>query len=88
MVTLIDFYADWCGPCQAMKPVLKKFEEENKGKIEVKEIDVDANEDISQKYGIMGIPTFVIEKDGKEVARKSGAMPYDYFKSWVESNSN
>jgi thioredoxin 1 len=82
---LIDFFAEWCGPCVAMKPVLAKLEAEMTGKFTVKRIDVDHNEQMASQYGVMGIPTFVIQKDGKEIARKSGAMPYEIFKSWVTS---
>ncbi len=85
MFTLIDYYADWCGPCQAMRPTLEKFEAEYKGKIEIKRVDVDKNEQLAMQASIMGIPTFVISKDDKEVARKSGAMPYELFKVWVDS---
>lgn len=82
---LIDFFAEWCGPCVAMKPVLEKLESEMKDSLSVKRVDVDQNEQMAAQYGVMGIPTFVIQKDGKEIARKSGAMPYELFKSWVST---
>ena len=85
MFTLVDYYADWCGPCQAMRPTLEKFETEYKDKIEIKRVDVDKNEQLAMQAGIMGIPAFVISRDGKEVARKSGAMPYEVFKVWADS---
>lgn len=73
MVRLLDFHAAWCGPCQAMKPVIKELEAELAGKIEVVEIDVDENPDESAKYGVMSIPTFIVLKEEKEVGRKTGA---------------
>ncbi len=72
MTKLMDFFAAWCGPCQAMKPVINELEKELKGKVEVEEIDVDKNSAEASKYGVMSIPTFVVLKDGKEVGRKIG----------------
>lgn len=85
MLELIDFYADWCGPCKIMSPIFEELAQEYKGKIELKKIDVEANGEMAAKYGIMSIPTFVLVKDGKEVDRKIGAMPKDVVKSWLDS---
>lgn len=85
MWSLTDFYADWCGPCQAMKPALEKFEAEYADKVTVKRVDVDKDQTLAVQNNVMGIPTFIIHKDNKEVDRKSGAMPYEMFKSWVDS---
>lgn len=71
-IKFVDFWAAWCGPCQMMKPVLAQLEKELEGKIEFVEVNVDEDNVTASKYGVMGIPTFVIEKDGKEVARKTG----------------
>ncbi len=84
--TFIDFYADWCGPCQIMKPTFAELEKEYAGKIEFKKVDVETDSAMAAQYGIMSIPTFVILKDGKEVARKLGAMPKDSLKSWLDSS--
>lgn len=86
--TLIDFYADWCGPCQVMKPVFADIEKDYTGKIEFKKVDVDADSAMAAQYGIMSIPTFVILKDGKEISRKLGAMPKEALKSWLDSSLN
>ena len=72
MVKLLDFWAPWCGPCRVMNPVLAEIEKELAGKIEVEKINVDENQEKASKYGVMSIPTYVIEKDGKEVGRKIG----------------
>jgi thioredoxin 1 len=68
-VVLMDFAADWCGPCKMQDPIIKELEEKFKGKVEFKKIDVDANMDISSKYKISAVPTLVLEKDG-EVFKK------------------
>lgn len=86
MIQLVDFYADWCGPCQAMKPIFADVEKEYEGKMEFKKVDVEEDSAMAQKYGVMSIPTFVILKDGEEVARKMGAMPKEALKSWIDSN--
>lgn len=86
MFQMIDFYADWCGPCKAMKPIFEEVEKDYAGKIEFKKVDVDADGASAGQYGVMSIPTFVILKDGKEVSRKIGAMPKDILKSWLDSS--
>ena len=71
---LVDFYADWCGPCQSMAPVLKEVAGELKGKVKIIKIDVDKNQSVAQKFGVRGIPHFVLFKSGKVVTQKSGMM--------------
>lgn len=72
MVKLLDFWAVWCFPCKTMEPVLEELEKELKGKVEIEKINVDENPQRAAQYGVMSIPTYVIEKDGKEVARRIG----------------
>lgn len=71
-VKLLDFWAAWCGPCKIMEPVLEELEKELKGKVEIEKINVDENPGKASEYGVMSIPTYVIEKDGKEVGRRIG----------------
>lgn len=69
---LIDFYAEWCGPCQMAAPIIDKLSEEYKDKVVIGKVDVDANQDLAQKYGVMSIPTMIVFNDGKEVDKKVG----------------
>lgn len=75
MIKIIDFWAPWCNPCRIMEPVLAELEKELAGKIEIVKINVDENSDQAQKYGVMSIPTYVIEKEGQEIGRKVGVTP-------------
>ncbi len=86
MLILKDFYADWCGPCQAIKPVLEKLIKDYSGKITLEEINVDENPAAAQKYGVMSIPTLVLEKDGQELTRKLGALVEKDLKAWLDSH--
>mgnify|MGYP000751180701 CR=1 FL=1 len=86
MIQLIDFYADWCGPCKVMEPIFKELEKDYQDKVEFRRVDVDVENAFSSQYGVMSIPTFVILKDGKEVSRKIGAMPKEIIKNWINSN--
>jgi len=69
---LVDFYADWCGPCKAMAPVVETLAEEYEGKAKVGKINTDENQDIAMEYGIMSIPTFLVFKGGKAVKKMIG----------------
>ncbi|HLC93719.1 MAG TPA: thioredoxin [Patescibacteria group bacterium] len=87
MIQLLDFYADWCGPCQVMKPIFKEIEKDYEGKVEFRQVDVETDGAAeAAQYGVMSIPTFVILKEGKEVSRKIGAMPKDVLRNWIDNN--
>lgn len=86
MLTLIDFYADWCGPCRAIKPVIEAVMKGYEGKVELKKIDVDQNLADAQKYGVINIPTLLLLKDGNEVDRKVGLLSEEALKSWLDAN--
>ena len=70
--TIIDFYADWCGPCKMMSPIIDEIAGELQEKAKVGKINVDENQDLAMEYGIMSIPTLIIFKQGKEVKRLLG----------------
>ncbi len=72
-IVLVDFYADWCGPCQMMSPIIEKIAEENKD-IVVGKINVDEEEDLAVRYNVISIPTFIVIKNGEEVNRIIGAV--------------
>ncbi len=84
MVTLLDFYADWCGPCKMMDPILEDLKKELNGKVSFDKINVDEQTEKASQFGVMSIPTFVVMKDGKEVDRMVGYMPKDQFKKKLE----
>lgn len=86
MYQLIDFFAEWCGPCHAMKPVFEQLEKDYAGKVQFKTVDVDVDGAMAEQYGVSSIPTFVLLKDGKEAGRKIGASSKDAMKSWIDSN--
>jgi len=84
---VVDFYADWCGPCRMMTPVIEQLAGEYAGKVKIGKLDVDANQDLAIRYGVMGIPTLGMFRDGKMVDRlvgyPGGAAP---IKAWIDKN--
>jgi thioredoxin 2 len=72
---LVDFYADWCGPCKVMAPMLDELARERMGSLLVAKLDTDRNQEAARRYSITGIPTLIAFRQGKEVAREIGAVP-------------
>ena len=81
---LVDFFADWCGPCKMMAPVVEQLAEELEGKAKVGKLNIDENMDIAEKYRVMNIPTFLIFKDGQEKERIVGAVSKNELKNNLE----
>src|SRR3989338_5826038 len=71
---LVDFWAEWCGPCRIMSPILDEVAPAYKGKLKIGKLNVDENQDAPSKFGVMNIPTMILFKSGKEVERIVGAM--------------
>jgi thioredoxin 1 len=72
---LVDFWAEWCGPCKMIAPIVDELSTELHGKLRVAKMDADLNQDVLQQYGIMGIPTLILFKDGHAIERITGFMP-------------
>src|SRR6478609_2093522 len=86
-VTLVDFWAEWCGPCKALAPVIDALADEHVGKINVMKLDIDSNPLTAQKYGIKGIPTVLVFKNGQVVDRVVGAQPKDAFNRVIATHT-
>ena len=81
---LVDFWAPWCGPCRMVGPILEKIARENAGKLIVAKVNTDENQEWAGKYGVQGIPTILMLKDGKIVHRQVGASPEPMLKETVK----
>lgn len=86
-LVVVDFFATWCGPCRVFGPILEKVASEIND-IEIFKVDVDQNEKTAKKFGIMSIPTIVLLKDGKEIARNIGLMNYEDLIEFIQAHQN
>ena len=82
---LVDFWAEWCGPCKQIAPSLDEISEELDGKMSLAKVNIDENPETPSKYGVRGIPTLMLFKDGEVTSTKVGALPKGKLKEWVES---
>jgi len=83
---IIDFYADWCGPCKMVAPILEELAKEYAGKITVAKVNTDENSDVSYAYRIMSIPTLILFKDGKDINKMIGALPKEDLKAFIDKS--
>jgi thioredoxin 1 len=81
---LVDFWAEWCGPCRAIAPALEELAAEYGGKITVAKVNIDENPQTPTNYAVRGIPTLILFKDGKPAATQVGALPKSQLKTWID----
>ena len=83
---LVDFWAEWCGPCKMFAPILDDVAREYEGRLTIAKLDIDHNQETPGRYGIRGIPTVILYKDGQAHAQKVGAMSKSQLKAFLDSN--
>lgn len=82
---LVDFWAEWCGPCRQLSPLVDELSKDMADKLDVYKVNIDKNPETPTQYGVRGIPTLILFKDGKPVATKVGSLPKSSLYEWVES---
>jgi thioredoxin 2 len=81
---LVDFWAEWCGPCRMVSPVLDKLAREREGAVKLVKVDVDKNPGLSRRFDVQAIPTLMVIVDGKVAARQAGAAPAEALRRWLD----
>jgi thioredoxin 1 len=84
---VVDFWAAWCGPCRMVSPIIDSLGKKYQGKIKVVKVNVDENQELAMKYGIMSIPTIMLFNNGKFVDSSIGAAPAEYYEKFLKSNN-
>lgn len=84
---LVDFWAEWCGPCRQIAPALEEISKSLDGQVSIVKMNVDENQVSPSKFGIRAIPTLIIFKDGKVLAQKTGALPKKALQDWITSST-
>ena len=82
---VVDFWAEWCGPCKQIGPILDEISDEMKDEIIISKMNIDQNQETPAKYGVRGIPTLMIFQDGQLIDTKVGSMSKDLIKNWINS---
>ena len=82
---LVDFWAEWCGPCKMIAPALEELAKDMAGRVTVAKVNIDENPQTPQRYGVRGIPTLILFKGGQVAATNIGALPKSQLYSWIES---
>ena len=84
---LVDFFAEWCGPCQMMKPILSDLKGKIGDKATIIKVDIDKNRSAASAYNVMGVPTFILFKEGKQIWRQSGVVQANELQRVIDANS-
>jgi thioredoxin len=82
---LVDFYADWCVPCQQLSPVLEELSNQYIGKVEFTKVDIDESPELVERFGIMGVPTVIVFKDGEIVKQMTGYQPKEMYAQSIDA---
>lgn len=85
-VALLDFWAEWCGPCRMVSPIIEELAGQYDGKAVIAKVNVDEEGDLARRFHVMSIPTVILFKDGKEIARKVGAQSTDVYTDLLDAN--
>ena len=83
---IVDFWAEWCGPCRQLAPTLDELSQELADKVIICKVNIDENPNSPTTYGVRGIPTLILFKNGKQVSTKVGALPKSALKEWIEDS--
>ena len=86
ILILVDFWAEWCGPCKQIGPILEEISKEHESNVKILKINIDENPQTPQKYGVRGIPTLMLFKSGNLIDTKVGSLPKSALDSWIQSN--
>ncbi|WP_305984766.1 thioredoxin [Roseibium sp. MMSF_3544] len=82
---VVDFWAEWCGPCKMIAPALEEISEEMNGEVKITKLNIDENQDMAMKYGVRSIPMLILFKDGEPMATQVGAAPKGKLSDWIKS---
>ena len=85
-LVLVDFWAEWCGPCKQIGPILEEISNEKEDKLKILKLNIDENPQTPQKYGVRGIPTLMLFKEGKLIDSKVGSLPKSSLEAWIQDN--